>query len=69
MAIANVERMKKYREKIKKDKVKYEAVKAKDRVRYNLKKQKLTGASLDKFRTERKLHQQKYRQNKKKEFS
>ena len=53
MAMTNAERMKKYREKIKKDKVKYEAVKAKDRVRYNSKKQKLTGASLAEFRTKK----------------
>jgi hypothetical protein len=65
MATTNAERMKKYREKIKKDKVKYEAMKAKDRVRYNSKKQKLTGASLAKFRTEVKLRQKKCRENKK----
>ncbi|CAF3241381.1 unnamed protein product [Rotaria sp. Silwood2] len=66
MAMSNVERIKKYREKIKKDKVKYEAVKAKDRIRYNSKKQKLTRASLAEFRTENKLRQQKYREHKKK---
>ncbi|CAF4073123.1 unnamed protein product, partial [Rotaria sp. Silwood2] len=66
MAMSNVERIKKYREKIKKDKVKYEAVKAKDRIRFNSKKQKLTGASLAKFRIENKLRQQKYREHKKK---
>ena len=65
MAMTNAERMKKYREKIKKDKVKYEAVKAKDRVRYNSKKQKLTGASLAEFRTKNKLRKQKSRENKK----
>jgi hypothetical protein len=52
--MTNAERMKKYREKIKTDKVKYEAVKA---------KQKLTGASLAEFRTKNKLRQQKYREN------
>ncbi|CAF4588566.1 unnamed protein product, partial [Rotaria sp. Silwood2] len=66
MTMSNVERIKKYREKIKKDKVKYEAVKAKDRIRFNSKKQKLTGASLAKFRIENKLRQQKYREHKKK---
>ncbi|CAF4853346.1 unnamed protein product, partial [Rotaria sp. Silwood2] len=52
--------------KRRKDKVKYEAVKAKDRVRYNSKKQKLTGASLAEFRTKNKLRKQKSRENKKK---
>ena len=66
MVMTNTEGMKKYREKIKKDKVKYEAVKAKDRVRYNSKKQKLTGASLAEFCVKNKLRQQKYRENKKK---
>ncbi|CAF4645488.1 unnamed protein product, partial [Rotaria sp. Silwood2] len=39
---------------------------AKDRIRYNSKKQKLTRASLAKFHTENKLRQQKYREHKKK---
>ena len=50
MAMTNAERMKKYREKIKKDKAKYEAMKAKDRFRYHSKKEKLTETNLDKFR-------------------
>ncbi|CAF2753011.1 unnamed protein product [Rotaria sp. Silwood2] len=66
MAMTNAERMKKYRGKIKKDKAKYEAVKAKDRICYNSRKQKLTGASLAKFRTENKFRQQKYQEHKKK---
>ena len=63
MAMTNAERVKKYREKIKKDKVKHEAAKAKDRTRYRSKKQKLTVASMAKFRTETKLRQQKCREN------
>ena len=65
MAMTNAERMKKYREKIKKDKVKYEAVKAKARIRNNSIRTKLTGASLEQFRAKNKLRQKKFRENKK----
>ncbi|CAF1536035.1 unnamed protein product, partial [Rotaria sp. Silwood1] len=66
MAMTNAERMKKYREKIKKDKAKYEAVKAKARIRNNSIKTKLTEASLVEYRTKSKIRQQKYRENKRK---
>ncbi|CAF3259812.1 unnamed protein product [Rotaria sp. Silwood2] len=65
MAMTNAERMKKYREKIKKDKVKYEAMKAKARARNNSIRTVLRGASLAKFRAENKMRQQKFRENKK----
>ena len=65
MAMTNAERMKKYREKLKKDRIKYEEMKAKNRIRNNSMRIKLTGASLDEFRNKRKLSQRKYRQNKK----
>ena len=55
MAMTNAERMKKYREKIKKDKVKYEAVEAKARIRNNSIRTKLTGASLEQFRAKNRL--------------
>ena len=64
MALSNAERMKKYREKIKKDKVKYEAMKAKARVRNNSIRTKLTAASLATFRAKNKTRQQKFRENK-----
>ncbi|CAF1218860.1 unnamed protein product [Rotaria sordida] len=65
MAMTNAERMKKYREKVKKDKVKYEAMKAKARARNNSIRTVLRGASLAKFRAENKMRQQKFRENKK----
>ena len=46
--LTNAERMKTYRAKIKKDKVKHEAVKAKAPARYHSKKQNMIGASLAK---------------------
>ena len=61
MAITNAERMKKYREKIKQDKVKYETMKAKARFHNNSIRKKLTGASLAEFRNKNKFHQQKFR--------
>ncbi|CAF1108331.1 unnamed protein product [Rotaria sp. Silwood1] len=60
MAMTNAERMKKYREKIKKDKVKYEAMKAKARARNNSIRTVLRGASLAKFRAENKMRQQNF---------
>ena len=65
MVMTNAERMKKYRKKIKKDKAKYEAMKAKDCLRYHSKKEKLTETNLAKFRAANKLRQQKCRHNKK----
>ena len=53
--------MKKYRAKIKKNKVKYEAVKAKDPTRYYSKKAKADRNELSYFRTQTKLHQWKCR--------
>jgi hypothetical protein len=69
MAMTNAERMKKYREKIKKDKVKYEPMKAKARARNNSIRTTLKGASLAKFHAENKMRQQKFRENKKKKFN
>ena len=66
MAKTNAERMKKYREKLKNNKVKYEEMKAKARVRNNSIRTKLTKASLAKFREENKIRQRKFRENKKK---
>ena len=60
MARTNAERVKKYREKIKKDKVKYEAVKAKARIRNNSIRTKLTGASLEEFRAKKRLREKKF---------
>ncbi|CAF1021678.1 unnamed protein product [Adineta ricciae] len=68
MAMTNAERMKKYREKLKQNKVKREEVKAKSRHRYQSKKAKLTGASLAKFRNNNKIRQQKCRENKNKHW-
>ena len=68
MAMTNAERMKKYREKIKKDKVKYEAVKAKARIRNNSIRTKLTGTSLEQFRVKNRLRQR-FRENKKAQFN
>lgn len=65
MAMTNAERMKKYREKLKKDKVKYQEMKAKNRIRNNSIRPKLTGASLAQFRNKNKLRQKKFRENKK----
>ena len=65
MAMTNAERMKNYREKIKKDKVKYEAVKAMARIRNNSIRTKLTGASLQQFRAKNRPRQKKFRENKK----
>ena len=65
MAMTNAERMKKYREKIKKDKVKYEAVKAKARIRNNSIRTKLAGTSLEQFRAKNRPRQEKFRENKK----
>ncbi|CAF4510123.1 unnamed protein product, partial [Rotaria magnacalcarata] len=64
MAKTNAERMKKYREKRKKDSVKYETAKAKARARNNSIKTKLSGASLAEFRSKAKLRQRKCRENK-----
>ena len=50
MAVTNAERMKKYREKLKKDKVRYEAMKEKARNRNNSIRKKLTGTKLTEFR-------------------
>lgn len=66
MAKTNAERMKKYREKIKKDKVKYEATKAKAHARNNSIRTKLTEVDLAKFRLRAKIRQQKCRENKRK---
>ena len=65
MAMTNAERMKKYREKIKKDKVKYEAVKVKARIRNNSIRTKLTGASLEQFLAKNRPRQKNFRENKK----
>ena len=64
MAKTNAERMKKYREKTKKDSVKYETAKAQARARNNSIKTKLSGASLTEFRSKAKLRQRKCRENK-----
>ncbi|CAF4590144.1 unnamed protein product, partial [Rotaria socialis] len=56
--------MKKYREKRKKDSVKYETAKAQARARNNSIKTKLSGASLTEFRSKAKLRQRKCRENK-----
>ncbi|CAF1682944.1 unnamed protein product [Rotaria magnacalcarata] len=64
MAKTNAERMKKYREKRKKDSVKYETAKAQARARNNSIKTKLSGASLTEFRSKAKLRQRKCRENK-----
>lgn len=66
MAMTNAERMKKYREKLKNNKVKHEEMKAKARVRNNSIRTKLTGASLAEFREKNKIRQRKFRGNKKK---
>ncbi|CAF1280199.1 unnamed protein product [Rotaria magnacalcarata] len=66
MAKTNAERMKKYRDKIKKDKVKYDATKAKVRARNNPIRTKLTAVDLTKFRLQAKNYQQKCRENKRK---
>ena len=66
MAMTSAERMKQYREKIKNGKVRYAAMKVKDHLRYQLKRQNSSGASLTKFRSQNKLRQQKHRENKKK---
>ncbi|CAF4314660.1 unnamed protein product [Didymodactylos carnosus] len=66
MIMTNAERMKKYREKIKKDKAKYEAMKAKARFLNNSIKTKLSGTRLADFRTKSKIRQQKSRENKRK---
>ena len=64
MAETNAEKMKKYREKLEKDKEKYKAVKAKAYARNNAIRPKLTGAIAAKFGTKAKLRQQNCRQNK-----
>ena len=64
--LTNAERMKTYPAKIKKDKVKHEAVKAKAPARYHSKQQNMIGASLAKSFVPRLLRQQKCRENKKK---
>ena len=63
--MSNAERMKKYRENIKQDKLKYEKMKAKARLRNNSIRKKLTGASLTEFHNKNKLRQQKFRANRK----
>lgn len=63
--MTNAERMKKYREKLKKNKVKHEETKAKSRIRNNSIRTKLSGPSLAEFRNKNKLRQQKYRDKKK----
>ncbi|CAF1582205.1 unnamed protein product, partial [Didymodactylos carnosus] len=69
MAMSQAERAKKYREKIKKDKVKYEAAKAKARVRDNSKREKLTGLDLAAFRLKNKINQVNFRKSKKKRLN
>lgn len=69
MAKTNAERMKKYREKLKKDSVKYEAAKAKARARNNSIRAKLSGTSLEAFRNKVKLRQKKCRENKTKRLT
>ena len=64
----NAERMKKYREKLKKDRVKYEAAKAKACIPNNSIGTKLIGASLEQFRAKNRLRQQKFRENKRKQL-
>ena len=64
MAETNAEKMKKYREKLEKDKEKYKAVKAKAYTRNNAIRSKLTEALATKFGTKAKLRQLKRRQNK-----
>ncbi|CAF2142451.1 unnamed protein product [Rotaria magnacalcarata] len=58
--------MKKYQDKIKEDKVKYDAAKAKVRARNNSIRTKLTEVDLAKFRLQAKSRQQKCRENKRK---
>ncbi len=67
--MTNAERMKKYREKLKKDKCKYEVAKAKARDRNNSIRTKLAGDDLAKFRTKNKIRQQKFRENKTKHLT
>ena len=69
MAKTNVERMKKYREKLKQDKVKYEAAKVKARARNNSTRTKLSGGSLEEFYIKVKLRQRKCRENKRKRLT
>ena len=66
MARTSAERMKKYREKLKNNKVKYEEIKVKARAFNNSIRTKLTGANLAEFREKNKMRQQKFRENKKK---
>ena len=67
--MTNAERMKKYRERIKKNKQRYEAVKAKARIRNNSIRPKLTGASLAEFRNQNRIRQQKFRENQRKHLT
>ncbi|CAF1401516.1 unnamed protein product [Didymodactylos carnosus] len=69
MAMSQAERAKKYREKIKKDKVKYEAAKGKARVRGNSKREKLTGLDLAAFRLKNKINQVNFRKSNKKRLN
>ncbi|CAF1153714.1 unnamed protein product [Didymodactylos carnosus] len=69
MAMSQAERAKKYREKIKKDTVKYKAAKAKARVRGNSKREKLTGLDLAAFRLKNKINQVNFRKSKKKRLN
>ncbi|CAF1371571.1 unnamed protein product, partial [Didymodactylos carnosus] len=64
MAMSGAERVKKYRKKLKKDKVKHNIVKAKARVLNNSVKTKLKGAALEKFRINSRNRQKLYRENK-----
>ena len=63
MARTSAERMKKYREKLKNNKVKYEEMKAKARARNNSIRTKANPAE---FREKNKMRQRKFRENEKK---
>ncbi|CAF3615613.1 unnamed protein product [Rotaria sp. Silwood1] len=69
MVMTNAERSKKYQERIKKDKKKYEAVKAKARIHNNSIRTKLTGGSLAEFRNQNRIRQQKFGENQRKRLT
>ena len=64
MAMKSAERMKKYQEKSKEDKVQHEVAKVKGRIRSNSVRIKLTGASLEHFLAKNRRHQQNFQETK-----
>ena len=61
--MTNAEKMKKYLENIKKDEVRYKALKEKTRNRNNSIRKKLTGTRLAEFRANNRDRQRKFREN------